>query len=127
VLSTSIPKAFESRGLWFATAYAAMQVGKTIFLWVSTPPNRIPARMNAVRITAWLSLSAVLDRGRLCGWPCAAGAVGDSACNRICLAGGAVLDPEIRRVLDRGLGRGGRPHGRALRRLHHHRSANPSS
>jgi low temperature requirement protein LtrA len=59
VLSTSIPKAFESRGLWFATAYAAMQVGKTVFLWVATPPSRTLARMNAVRITAWLSLSAV--------------------------------------------------------------------
>ncbi len=59
VLSTSIPKAFESRGLWFAVAYAAMQVGKTVFLWVSTPRNRIPARLNAVRITAWLSVSAV--------------------------------------------------------------------
>src|SRR6202012_696099 len=31
VLSTSIPKAFESRGLWFAIAYAAMQVGRTVF------------------------------------------------------------------------------------------------
>src|ERR1700730_15547577 len=51
VLSTSIPKAFESRGLWFAAAYAAMQVGKTIFLWVSTPRARTPARMNAIRIT----------------------------------------------------------------------------
>lgn len=59
VLSTSIPKAFESRGLWFATAYAAMQVGKTVFLWISTPPHRTLARMNAVRITAWLSLSAI--------------------------------------------------------------------
>lgn len=59
VLSTSIPKAFESRGLWFAIAYAAMQVGKTVFLWVSTPPNRTLARMNAVRITAWLSVSAI--------------------------------------------------------------------
>ena len=59
VLSTSIPKAFESRGLWFAIAYAAMQVGKTVFLWVSTPPARTLARMNAVRITAWLSLSAI--------------------------------------------------------------------
>src|SRR5215218_9758016 len=37
VLSTSIPQAFASRGLWFASAYAAMQVGKTVFLWVSTP------------------------------------------------------------------------------------------
>src|ERR1700730_17460827 len=59
VLSTSIPKAFESRGLWFATAYAAMQVGKTLFLWVSTPPSRNLARLNAVRITAWLAMSAV--------------------------------------------------------------------
>jgi low temperature requirement protein LtrA len=40
VLSTSIPQAFESRGLWFAAAYATMQVGKTIFLWISTPPSR---------------------------------------------------------------------------------------
>jgi low temperature requirement protein LtrA len=76
VLSTSIPKAFESRGLWFAIAYAAMQVGKTVFLWVSTPANRTPARMNAVRITAWLSLSAVFwiagglaqDHSRLVLW-----------------------------------------------------------
>src|SRR5260370_32057616 len=59
VLSTSIPQAFESRGLWFAVAYAAMQVGKTVFLWVSTPRSRTLARMNAIRITAWLSMSAV--------------------------------------------------------------------
>jgi low temperature requirement protein LtrA len=59
VLSTSIPQAFESRGLWFAVAYAAMQVGKTVFLWLSTPPSRTLARMNAIRITAWLSMSAV--------------------------------------------------------------------
>lgn len=75
VLSTSIPKAFESRGLWFAIAYAAMQVGKTVFLWASTPPNSL-ARMNAVRITAWLSVSAVFwiggglaqDQSRLALW-----------------------------------------------------------
>ena len=59
VLSTSIPAAFEARGLWFAIAYAAMQVGKTIFLWASTPPSRPRARMNAMRIAAWLSMSAV--------------------------------------------------------------------
>jgi low temperature requirement protein LtrA len=59
VLSTSIPAAFEARGLWFAIAYAAMQVGKTIFLWVSTPPSRPRTRMNAVRIAAWLSISAI--------------------------------------------------------------------
>ena len=59
VLSTSIPKAFEERGLWFAIAYAAMQVGKTIFLWLSTPPSRPRTRMNAIRIAAWLSMSAI--------------------------------------------------------------------
>src|SRR3954467_14355411 len=57
VLSTSIPRAFESRGLWFATAYAAMQVGRTIFLLMSTPRNRTSARMNALRILVWLSIS----------------------------------------------------------------------
>jgi len=59
VLSTSIPAAFDGRGLWFAVAYAAMQVGKTIFLWLSTPSSRPLARMNAIRITAWLSMSAI--------------------------------------------------------------------
>src|SRR5471030_1943068 len=59
VLSTSIPQAFESKGLWFAVAYAAMQVGKTVFLLISTPRSRTLARMNAIRITAWLSVSAM--------------------------------------------------------------------
>jgi low temperature requirement protein LtrA len=59
VLSTSIPKAFESRGLWFAMAYAGMQVGRAIFFLLSTPPARTLARMNAVRILVWLSVSAI--------------------------------------------------------------------
>ena len=59
VLSTSIPTAFDGRGLWFAIAYAAMQVGKTIFLWASTPRSRSRIRMNAIRIAAWLSTSAI--------------------------------------------------------------------
>jgi low temperature requirement protein LtrA len=59
VLSTSIPTAFESRGLWFASAYAAMQVGRTIFLLVSTPPAQTLARINAVRILVWLLMSAM--------------------------------------------------------------------
>jgi low temperature requirement protein LtrA len=59
VLSTSIPSAFDGRGLWFAIAFAAMQVGKTVFLWVVTPSSRPPARLNAIRITAWLAVSAV--------------------------------------------------------------------
>jgi low temperature requirement protein LtrA len=59
MLSTSIPTAFEGRGLWFALAYAAMQVGRTAFYLASTPPGRNLARDNAIRILAWLSASAV--------------------------------------------------------------------
>jgi low temperature requirement protein LtrA len=59
VLSTSIPKAFESRGLWFAAAYAAMQVGRTSFLLAAVPRSRPSVRMNAIRILAWLSVSSV--------------------------------------------------------------------
>src|SRR6266567_2385367 len=59
VLSTSIPTAFDGRGLWFAMAYAAMQVGKTVFLWLSTSPSQSLARLNAIRITVWLATSAV--------------------------------------------------------------------
>src|SRR5882672_3963035 len=55
VLSTSIPQAFETRGLWFAIAYAAMQVGRTIFLLASAPPSQPSVRMNAIRILIWLS------------------------------------------------------------------------
>jgi low temperature requirement protein LtrA len=55
LLSTSIPKAFESRGLWFALAYSAMQIGRTIFLLASTVPGL--ARLNAIRILVWLSVS----------------------------------------------------------------------
>src|SRR4029079_12723080 len=53
------PAAFDGRGLWFAIAYAAMQVGKTVFLWLSTTPSQSLARMNAARITSWLAISAV--------------------------------------------------------------------
>jgi low temperature requirement protein LtrA len=59
VLSTSIPKAFDDRGLWFALAYAAMHVGKTVFLWASTLPSQSLERMNAIRITSWLALSGL--------------------------------------------------------------------
>jgi low temperature requirement protein LtrA len=59
VLSTSIPHAFESRGLWFASAYAAMQVGRTLFWLASTPSTRVAVRWNAIRILTWLSASAV--------------------------------------------------------------------
>src|SRR6185312_6830678 len=59
VLSTAIPTAFEGRGLWFAGAYAAMQVGRTLFWLIAPPPQRIAVRHNAIRILAWLCSSAV--------------------------------------------------------------------
>jgi low temperature requirement protein LtrA len=76
VLSTSIPTAFEGRGLWFAIAYATMQVGRTLFWLVSTPPERTPVRHNAIRILIWLSGSAIFwvlggfadGPSRLCLW-----------------------------------------------------------
>lgn len=60
VLSTTIPTAFEGRGLWFAIAYATMQVGRTAFWMFATPHHRTAVRHNAIRILTWLSVSAVL-------------------------------------------------------------------
>lgn len=59
VLSMSIPKAFDERGLWFAGAYAAMQIGRTAFWLLATPSHRTLVRHNAIRILAWLCFSAV--------------------------------------------------------------------
>jgi low temperature requirement protein LtrA len=59
VLSTSIPKAFESKGLAFALAYVIMQVGRGLFvMWAlrRTSPGNY---RNFQRINAWLAFSAV--------------------------------------------------------------------
>lgn len=59
VLSTSIPKAFESRGLAFAGAYVVMQVGRSLFmLWALKGRNPVNYR-NFQRITCWLVFSAL--------------------------------------------------------------------
>jgi low temperature requirement protein LtrA len=59
LLSTSIPKAFEGRGLTFAAAYSAMQVGRTLFFLWSVPAAAVGQRNNFVRILIWLVASAV--------------------------------------------------------------------
>ncbi len=59
MLSTTIPTAFEGRGLWFAIAYAAMQIGRTAFWLLATPKERTLVRHNAIRILTWLCGSAV--------------------------------------------------------------------
>ena len=59
LLSTSIPKAFESRGLAFALAYAAMQVERSAFFLWSVPKSDVGHHRNFIRILSWLSASAV--------------------------------------------------------------------
>lgn len=59
VLSTSIPEAFEAKGLPFALAFVFMQVGRSAFtLWGigdASPSNT----RNFQRITSWLALSGL--------------------------------------------------------------------
>lgn len=58
VLSAALPHAFEETGLWFAAAYVAIQVGRTLFmLWAVRSDAML--RQNFQRIAVWLMLSAV--------------------------------------------------------------------
>lgn len=57
VLSTSIPKAFEDRGLAFGIAFAAMQAGRSLFLVLSVPTSQPGLQMNCARILCWMSVS----------------------------------------------------------------------
>lgn len=60
ILSTSIPEAFGARGLHFALAYVAMQVGRSLFmLWVTRHHHAVNFR-NFQRIGLWFGLSALL-------------------------------------------------------------------
>jgi low temperature requirement protein LtrA len=59
LLSTSIPKAFDDRGLVFALAFAGMQVGRSAFTAHSIPKSEPAMRMNLLRITLWLVCSAM--------------------------------------------------------------------
>ncbi|MGO4223290.1 low temperature requirement protein A [Lysobacter sp. TAF61] len=59
LLSSSIPAAFGERGLVFAVVFASMQVGRTLFVtYVMRQRSEVHYR-NFVRISLWLSLSAV--------------------------------------------------------------------
>jgi len=59
VLSTSIPKAFEDRGLAFGIAFAAMQAGRSLYMFFAVPADRPALRINFVRIFVWLAASGV--------------------------------------------------------------------
>jgi low temperature requirement protein LtrA len=59
LLSSALPEAFGARGLWFALAFAAMQVGRSVAMLALLPASEPGMRMNFVRITIWLAASAV--------------------------------------------------------------------
>jgi low temperature requirement protein LtrA len=59
VLSSSLPEAFNDRGLSFAAAYVFMQVGRSIFMvWALRHHNADNFR-NFLRIAQWLILSGI--------------------------------------------------------------------
>ena len=80
ILSSSIPKAFGSRGLAFAGAYVSMQVGRTLFFLWAVKGHPAMAR-NFQRILAWLAVAGVFwiagslveDTARLGLWTLALG------------------------------------------------------
>jgi low temperature requirement protein LtrA len=56
VMSSSVPDAFGARAVPFAMAYAAMQVGRTLFMcWAGDAP----LRLNFTRIAAWMGTAGV--------------------------------------------------------------------
>ncbi len=59
VLSTSLPQAFDARGLSFAVAYVVSQVGRSLFMLWSVRRHHPTNFRNFQRITAWLVLSGV--------------------------------------------------------------------
>ncbi len=60
MLSASIPEAFGTKGVFFATAYVSMQVGRSVFmLWALGDSNPGNTR-NFQRITSWLVLSGAI-------------------------------------------------------------------
>jgi low temperature requirement protein LtrA len=52
-LSMSLPRAFEARGLAFASCHAAMQIGRTFFMWWAAPREDVRLRLTFARILSW--------------------------------------------------------------------------
>jgi len=59
LLSTSIPAAFDGRGLIFAGAYVTMQVGRSLFTLFALHGRSPTNYRNFLRICVWLSVSGV--------------------------------------------------------------------
>lgn len=60
VMSAAIPSAFGERGAWFAAAYVAIQVGRTLFVLWAVRHERVALRRNFQRILVWLGLAGAL-------------------------------------------------------------------
>jgi low temperature requirement protein LtrA len=60
VMSVSIPQAFAQRGLFFAGAYAFMQVGRTLFFLWAARDGPEPFQRTFQRILVWLAVSGAL-------------------------------------------------------------------
>ncbi|KQY30800.1 hypothetical protein ASD38_05365 [Caulobacter sp. Root487D2Y] len=80
VLTMSIPKAFGERGLIFAAAFVAIQLGRSVFTAWAMRGHPFQSR-NFIRISAWFGMSGVL-------W-IAGGLAEDGA--RLALWGGAII------------------------------------
>jgi low temperature requirement protein LtrA len=60
LLSSSLPDAFGERGLLFAAAYVAMQVGRTLFMLYALRGVHAALFRNFLRIAVWLMVSGTL-------------------------------------------------------------------
>ena len=60
VMSAALPGAFEERGIYFAVAYAAMQVARTIFMLYALKDGPANERANFRRILVWLATGSAL-------------------------------------------------------------------
>jgi low temperature requirement protein LtrA len=59
VLAAVVPEAFSTRGLVFAGAYVAVQVGRSPFLMVITRGERRPEWLPELRLLFWFGVSAL--------------------------------------------------------------------
>ena len=60
-MSASLPRAFEDLGLWVGGAYAAQQIGRTLFMVIALRGHAL--RANFQRILVWCVVSSALALG----------------------------------------------------------------
>ena len=58
LMASALPEAFDQRGLIFAGAYVALQIGRTVVLLVAVPEERL--RHRPARVLFWFGISSVV-------------------------------------------------------------------